>query len=149
MISYEGIDHEMVREAQRHLDELPLLKFIGYELVWLEPGKAIGRVILDPERHRNPMGSVNGAVMMAMADTTTGFAAYSCGSHVCTVSDENQYLHAGRLKGEITCTAEVVKEGKNLIWTDVRICDEDGTLLSKGEYLYYKLGDAHKKISMQ
>mgnify|MGYP002522487581 CR=1 FL=1 len=141
MIEYTGIDEKRVRIMEEGLDELPLLKYIGYELVWVERGKAIARVKVDPSRHRNPNRGVNGAVFAAMADTTTAFAAYSCGTDVCTVSDENQYLHAGRLKGELTCTAQVVKEGRKLIWTEHRICDEKGTLLVKGEYLYYRLDD--------
>ena len=141
MIDNVGVDERVVRMVESHLKELPILNFIGLEFVWLERGKAISRVKIDPARHRNPNGVLNGCVLTAMADTTTGFAAYTCGHRVCTVSDENQYLRSGKLDGEITCTAQVVKEGKTLIWTEARICDETGTLIMKGEYLYYRLGD--------
>ena len=42
-------------------------------------------------------------------------------------------------EGVLTCRAEVVKAGGTLVWTDMKIRDEAGSLIAKGEYLNFRI----------
>lgn len=89
----------------------------------------------------NPIGSVHGGVIFAIADTAGGVAATSRGSFVTTVSGNISYLNAamqGRARRLVATTREL-KAGKMIFVYDVTVTDQDGTVIAETQMTYYNL----------
>ena len=103
------------------------------ELVGIE--KELGEDALD----KHPNGTVQGGSLSTLADITTSFAVVALGAETCTVSGKLDMLRGKTPEGVLTCRAEVFKAGGSLVWTDLWIRDERGSLIAKGEYLNFRL----------
>ena len=99
------------------------------ELVGIE--KELGEDALDKP--------VQGGSLSTLADITTSFAVVALGAETCTVSGKLDMLRGKTPEGVLTCRAEVFKAGGTLVWTDLWIRDERGSLIAKGEYLNFRL----------
>ena len=126
-----GIEKELGEDALDKLSQMPLADFLHISLKKLEKGGAAEcEMELDPSRHGNPNGTVQGGSLSTLADITTSFAVVALGAETCTVSGKLDMLRG---------KTEVFKAGGSLVWTDLWIRDERGSLIAKGEYLNFRL----------
>ena len=56
-----------------------------------------------------------------------------------TVDGQIRYLKAARATEYVTCTAKVVKPGRNLTVVAFEITDANGMLLNTGDFTFYNL----------
>lgn len=93
----------------------------------------------------NPIGSVHGGVIFALADTAGGVAATSRGSFVTTVTGNINYLNAAIGTKKLIAEAREIKAGKNILVYDVKVLDEAGQVIADTRMTYYSL---HKEVKL-
>ena len=95
-----------------------------------------GRIVADftiREEMTNPAGVLHGGAIAAILDDLIGAMVYTLGREFAytSVNLTVDFLHAARLGGIVTATAEVIREGKNIIHCEGRIIAVDGKLIAK------------------
>lgn len=121
---------EAWKEAGRPLPAVA--RHLGLELLELGDGTARFELEADPEKHGNPMGTVQGGVLVALADAAMGFAYASAlgeGESFTTLELKINYLKpvwSGRLFAE----GSVLKSGRTVGLAECRITDESGSLVA-------------------
>lgn len=95
------------------------------------------------ERCFNPIGSVHGGVIFALADTAGGVAATSRGSFVTTVTGNINYLNAAMQAKKLIAVTKEIKVGKNILVYDVTVLDEKEQVVAETRMTYYSL---HKEV---
>ncbi len=91
------------------------------------------------EKQKNFFGIVHGGAFFTLADTVCGFAASTLDRRITTVESSFRFLSAGKNCEKVICHGTVDKKGKNLIWVNALLEDENKKPLCKGEFLYYVL----------
>lgn len=117
-------------------------KEMGMEVTHVAEGYARMEMEID-ERCVNPIGTVHGGVIFALADTAGGVAATSRGSIVTTVSGDINYLNAAIGVKKLVATTRELKAGKNVLVYDVTISDETERVIAEARMTYYSL---HKEV---
>jgi acyl-coenzyme A thioesterase PaaI-like protein len=80
-----GISKELGEDALHKLSQMPLASFLQISLTKMEKGGAAEcEMKLDPARHGNPNGTVQGGSLSTLADITTSFAVVALGAETCT-----------------------------------------------------------------
>jgi len=120
-------------------------KDIGMVVTEMRDGHARLELEIDYARHGNPIGSVHGGVIFALADSAGGVAAASKGSYVTTVSGDINYLNPAIHVKKLIATTRELKAGKNILVYDVTISDENEKVIAESRMTYYSL---HKKIEL-
>ena len=87
----------------------------------------------------NPAGLAHGGVYFTMADTASGAACASHGRYGVTVNANYNYLKSGKPGETLIAEAEETKSGHTICVYDVRVTNQDGTLLGTGTFTYYLL----------
>ena len=139
MIETVGISQGLAERMEVSLSMMPIAEFLTIRITKIEKGACDCEMELDPSRHGNPNGTVQGGALSTLADITTSYAVTTLGTGTCTVSGKIDMLRGKVPEGTLTCRAEVVKAGGTLIWTDMWIRDEAGSLIAKGEYLNFRI----------
>jgi len=105
----------------------PIAKLIGFEVVEIGEGRAIGSLQAGPQ-HANPMGTLHGGVLCDIADAAMGMAFAS------TLAPEESFttialsinffrpVWQARLKAE----ARVINRGKSVGYLECDVTDQDG-----------------------
>lgn len=105
-------------------------KWFGMELVQVDEGRAVLSLTVAPH-HCNGHGICHGGVTHALADSAFAFACNS--RNVATVGQHTMvsYLAPGRKGDRLTATAtEVNLSGRSGIY-DVRVINQDNTLIAE------------------
>ena len=116
----------------------PYAALLGIRVVEIGPGTARASMALEP-RHLNPVGVPHGGVYFSLADTACGSAMASHGYYAVTLSTSYEFLRSGRPGDTLTAAATEIKGGKTICVFDVRITNQEGTLLGTGTFTFYKL----------
>lgn len=95
-----------------------------------------GRLVADftiREEMTNPAGVLHGGAGAAILDDLIGAMVYSLGWEYAytSVNLTIDFLHAARLGELVTVTAEVIREGKNIIHCEGRIVASTGKIIAK------------------
>lgn len=104
--------------------------WIGMKLENVDEGRAVLSLEIQPQ-HANGHGICHGGVTFALADSTFAFACNS--RNQSTVAQHNMisYIAPGRIGDTLTATAEEVSlTGRSGIY-DVRVTNQDGTLIAE------------------
>ncbi len=117
---------------------------MGMQVTEASNGYARVEMKLD-ERCGNPIGSVHGGVIFALADTAGGVAATSRGSFVTTVTGNINYLNPAMSAKMLIATAKELKAGKNILVYDVSVTDEKEHTVAEARMTYYSL---HKEVKL-
>ena len=129
---------ETTIELARERVEDPQLLFhggMGLKLIEFRKGYVETEVILE-DRHRNPSGGVHGGLLMSMADDTAGAAVISHGTPATTSSCSMNFLRANPKTKKIVAKATAIKVGKRLGVSEVKLYDDEDTLLATGLFEY-------------
>ena len=119
---------EFAREFQK---KIPFVGHLGVEVDSIGDGVATLSLVLRPEL-TNSFGSAHGGVIMSIMDVALCTAARS--QHpdsigVITVDLSLQFIGAG--KGRMVAEARVLKPGRNTVFTEGEVRNEDGSLVAK------------------
>ena len=110
------------------------------EITDISKGHAKGQIVLQ-EHHGNPIGSVHGGCLFALADSVGGAAAVSRKKACTTVSASMNYVNAAMMDRTKVLHAEAfeLKAGKSTCVYRVDITDDDGKLLATATNTYFYL----------
>lgn len=126
-------------EFDRIMREDPgFINEMGITLTELSEGYAKGRIILD-KKHMNPMGTVHGGLIFALADTIGGRAAMTYGSQVVTLNSSVSFLNAAADTEYIEAEANVVRAGRTSVF-DVMIRTKEGVDVAKVLITFCRIG---------
>lgn len=103
-----------------------LSDFLGVEMLSLEEGKMTSRLSIKPH-HIAPNGFLHAATIIALADTTCGYASFAHlpegAESLCTIELKSNYLGTAR-EGGIHCVATAIHLGRNTQVWDAEVSDE-------------------------
>jgi len=105
--------------------DFPLKDLLGFTIETRD-GVSTARLTVD-SRHLNPHGTVHGAVMFALLDTSMGGATMSVvdeGNWCATVDITTRFL-APCFGGELIATATVRKAGRRVVHLDATVVGDD------------------------
>jgi uncharacterized protein (TIGR00369 family) len=120
------------RMARGELAQLPVAQLIGFRLIAVEPGRATTELQAD-ERHRNPMSTLHGGILCAMADATMGIAYASNledGETFTTLEMKINFLKP-IWNAKLTAVARVVRQGRTVGLVECDITDEKQSLVAR------------------
>ena len=116
----------------------PYSQRLGIFVEEIGPGYARVTKTVEPE-DVNPLGVPHGGVYFSMADTACGSAMASHGHMAVTVNASYNYFRSAVPGDTLTAVATEVKTGRTLCVYDVRITDQNETLLGTGTFTFYQL----------
>ncbi|WP_420150906.1 PaaI family thioesterase [Spirosoma sp.] len=95
-----------------------------------------GHLVVDfliREEMTNPAGILHGGAAAAMLDDLIGTMVFALGREYAytSVNLNIDFLNAARIDEIVTATAEVVREGKNIVHCEGRIMGKDGKIVAK------------------
>ena len=95
-----------------------------------------GRLVADftiREEMTNPAGVLHGGAGAAILDDLIGVMVFSLGREYAytSVNLTIDFLHAARKGDVVTATAEVIREGKNIVHCEGRIVADNGKIIAK------------------
>ncbi|HKP17612.1 MAG TPA: PaaI family thioesterase [Gaiellaceae bacterium] len=109
----------------------PVSQLLGIRLLSLGDGEAVFEMEAAPE-HANPMGTLQGGVICALADAAMGIAYGSRlgdGETFTTVELKMNYLRQV-VTGKLTATGRVLHAGRTIGLTSCDVVDEQGRLVA-------------------
>jgi len=110
----------------------PIAKLIGFDVIWVEPGKAVVE-LKATQRHANPMGTLHGGVLCDIADAAMGIAYASNlneGESFTTLELKINFLKPV-WNARLLATAYVVKQGRTMGLVECDITDEKDSLVAR------------------
>lgn len=87
----------------------------------------------------NPVGAAHGGCYLSLSDTACGSAMASHGFLAVTTGAEYHFFRTAGLGDTVTAEAHEIKYGRTLSVYDVRLSDQNGTLLGTGTFTFYRL----------
>ena len=103
-----------------------LSDLLGVEMLSIEEGKMTSRLSIKPH-HIAPNGFLHAATIIALADTTCGYASFAHlpegAESLCTIELKSNYLGTVR-EGGIFCVATAMHLGRNTQVWDAKVSDE-------------------------
>lgn len=112
--------------------------YIGIEITDISLGSAQGEIVLE-EHHGNPIGSIHGGCLFALADSVGGAAAVSRRRPVTTLNSSISYVTAAIGKKKLVGRATEIKAGRKTCVYRVDIFDENDKLLVTSTMTYFYL----------
>lgn len=106
---------------------------LGMVTVAREAGKCRMRLDIDPMWH-NPNGVLHGGVVYTLVDYSMGGAVQPNlpeGEFCTTIEVKISYLASVR-EGTLMVDTEVVKQGRNIAFTESKVTDDKGRLVATG-----------------
>ncbi len=131
---------ENMKRMAKVIEHTPYMRHLGMELVEAGEGYAKLRLRFQKE-NTTAADALHGGAVASLIDTTGAMAAWTTAQIATaryfgsTVAVSANYLSA--VIGE-DCFAEgrVLKRGKEIIYTDVRVTNDAGKLLAQGNVIY-------------
>jgi len=128
-----------VTSFREHLDRMlrgevpppPVSKLLGLRLVSIVEGEAVFEMEVAPE-HANPMGTLQGGVICALADAAMGMAYASRleeGETFTTLELKANYLRQVT-GGTLTATGRVIHGGRTVGLTACDVLDDQGRAIA-------------------
>ena len=139
-MSEKIITEEQKQKAAEMIKKIPYPSLLGFELVDLKFGEATLKVRMRDEL-RQPYGVLHGGATASLIDTAMAFACISClpeGEKTTTIDLTVHYLRPVT-KGEVFCTAKVVRAGKRILTVSAEVTGEAGKLVATSLSTYTKI----------
>lgn len=113
-------------------------KRLGIVLEQILPGEA--RVVKTiGEDDLNPLGRPHGGVYFTMADFAAGSAMASHGYAAVTMNAAYNFFRSANVGDTVTAEAAEVKSGQTICVYEVRVTNQNGTLLGTGTFTFFRL----------
>lgn len=131
---------ENYRRMARVIAMTPFMKHLGMEFVEAEQGRAKLKMRYQDE-NSTAMKALHGGAISSLIDTTGAMAAWTTAEIATpkyfgsTVGINVNYL-SGAIGEDIFAEGRVLKRGKEIIYSDVRVTNGEGKLLAQGTVVY-------------
>jgi len=112
---------------------------LGIQMVEIRPGYARAEKVVN-EDDLNPLDFAHGGLYYTMADNAAGSAAAAHGVLMVTSSGNYNYFRSAQAGDRLTAEATEIKYGQTLAVYDVRVTDQEGTLLGTGTFTFCSTG---------
>lgn len=129
-----------IERMRKVIELMPFARHLGMELVEASQGHA--RVKLRYRKENSTAGdALHGGAIASLIDTTGAMAAWTTAEIATpryfgsTVGVNVNYL-SGALGEDVFADGRVLKRGKEIIYTDVRVTNGEGKLLAQGSVIY-------------
>ena len=128
------------RRMGRVIETMPYAKHLAMEFVEAGDGWARLRMRYQDE-NSTAMKALHGGAISSLIDTTGAMAAWTTAEIATpkyfgsTVGINVNYL-SGAIGEDIIAEGRILKRGKEIIYTDVRVTNEQGKLLAQGSVTY-------------
>ena len=135
----QTLDPALEKQISDIIHNIPLVKTLNVRLDGLAPGEC--RMSLTRDGTLDGIYvSLHGGIMMALADTAACFAIQTLigVTDTLTTTDMNIRFLAPALN-EAKATATVIKAGRTLCPTEIKLHDETGKLLALAQVTYMRL----------
>lgn len=119
---------EFAREFQKRI---PFVGHLGIEVEEIGIGTARLSVVVKPDQ-TNSFGTAHGGLIMSLIDVALCTAArsqFEDSIGVITIDLSFSFIGAG--KGKLFVDARVLKPGRNTVFTEGEVTNEDGSLVAK------------------
>ncbi|MEE3462399.1 MAG: PaaI family thioesterase, partial [Lachnospiraceae bacterium] len=136
-------EENLVEKAENILTSYGHTKYMDIHIRSLEPGRVTGIMNIS-EKQRNFMDNVHGGALFSFADTLAGIVSASEGFGGVTAQGSMNFI-AGAKGDRITGEAEIIKNGRSLIYIEVHIKDEEDKLCATASFVYYRNGDKYDR----
>ncbi len=117
-----------------------LAELLGVELVEVEPGRAVTRLVVD-DRHLNGAGVVHGGVIFALADIAFAAASNAHGTLALALDASITFVQAVR-SGTLEAEATEASLRSRVGVYDIRICADSGELVAVFRGTVYRKKDS-------
>jgi uncharacterized protein (TIGR00369 family) len=138
-ITDEALQKNLGRMA-KVIDSVPFMRHLGMEFVEGDDGYA--KIKLRYQDENSTMGkALHGGALASLIDTTGAMAAWTTAQIATpqyfgsTVGVNVNYL-SGAIGEDVFAEGRILKRGKEIIYTDVRVTNEAGKLLAQGTVVY-------------
>ncbi len=110
----------------------PMGRWLGGIIRAVEYGRLVADFTVQQEM-TNPAGVLHGGAGAAILDDLIGVMVFSLGREYAytSVNLTVDFLHAARMNDVVTATAELIREGRNIIHCEGRIVSSDGKIIAK------------------
>jgi uncharacterized protein (TIGR00369 family) len=129
-----------LKRMARVIDVMPFTSHLGMEFVEGDQGYA--KIKLRYQDENSTMGkALHGGAIASLIDTTGAMAAWTTSEIATpkyfgsTVGVNVNYL-SGAIGEDLFAEGRVLKRGKEIIYSDVRVLNGDGKLLAQGTVVY-------------
>lgn len=134
----QGLDERLFQHIVESNLNAPYYRMIGIKTRALAPGRAEMAVMIDENRHTNPLGLVHGGMFASLADAAMGNAVRSLGIAGVTVECSVSFLGTVSAGVELVGRGQVVKSGRNIlfveaeVWSDRLVARANGVFFNTG-----------------
>ncbi|EDL63448.1 ComA operon protein 2 [Bacillus sp. SG-1] len=125
------VANESIEEVIILNNENTLISTLGMEFIELGKGKVVATMPVD-ERTRQPFGFLHGGASVALAETVASVGAVQLidlEKEICFGLEINANHIKAKKDGMVTATATVIHQGKSTMVWDIRITDEEDSLI--------------------
>jgi uncharacterized protein (TIGR00369 family) len=129
-------------ESAGNLPTAPIATLLGFTLTSLQPGQA-SIEFEATERHANPMGTLHGGVLAAIADAAMGMAYLSTlgeGESFTTLEMKINFLKPV-WRARLHAAGKVVKAGRTVGLVECDVTDDEGRLVARASSTCMTLRD--------
>ena len=116
----------------------PFAQQLGIVVEEIGPGYARA-VKTVTEKDLNPTARAHGGLYFTMADVAAGSASSASGWMAVTLNANYNYMRSAVMGDTLTAEAREIKTGRTVCVFDIRITDQNGTLLGTGTFTFYRL----------
>lgn len=132
LLDWAGVMHRQVENARAPGTSIgPIADFMRIETIERRPGIATYALTVVPEL-LNPHGVLHGGAVYTMVDYSMGAATMDAiaPDEICaTIEIKISYL-AGVRSGRLTCTTNVIKQGRSVVFLESHVTDASGRLVA-------------------
>jgi len=136
----EATSQKNLGRMAKVIEMTPFMKHLGMEFV--DGGEGVARIKLRYQDENSTVGkALHGGAIASLIDTTGAMAAWTTAEIATpkyfgsTVGVTVNYL-SGAIGEDIVAEGRVLKRGKEIIYTDVRVTNGEGKLLAQGNVVY-------------
>lgn len=136
----EAIQQKNLARMAKVIETMPFSRHLGMEFV--EGGEGYARIRLRYKDENSTWGqALHGGAIASLIDTTGAMAAWTTAEIATpkyfgsTVGVTVNYL-SGAIGEDIFAEGRILKRGKEIIYTDVRVTNGAGKLLAQGNVTY-------------
>ena len=125
---------------KNHFNTLPYFKFMHATVLETSHGYAKVAIPVRTE-YSNTYGIAHGGIVTSLVDMVSGVALRTLKLRIVTIEVTTNYFKQVALDDNLIAEAQLVQEGRKILHADVRVFNQDNTLVARGKVIYYVRGE--------
>jgi uncharacterized protein (TIGR00369 family) len=113
----------------------PWVDMMGLVIESATPGRVTATLVVDPEKHMQPVGLVHGGVFASIGETLASMGAVidamAAGKNAAGMENHTSFIRSVSGAARLTAVAEALHRGRTTQSWEVRITDEEGRLVAR------------------